>query len=467
MTNASALWRLSAADLSSGIRSGSISAEAATESALARLAAVNPKLNAVVAEMPDEARAAAQSIDRAVARGEDPGCLAGVPVTVKVNVDQKGHATTNGLTLQKELIAQQDSPVVANLRKAGAVIIGRTNTPAFSLRWFTKNNLHGTTKNPRDPGLTPGGSSGGAASAVAAGIGALAHGTDIAGSIRYPAYACGIHGLRPTMGRIPAVNFTSPDRHIGAQLMATSGPIARTIKDLELGFKAMSAPDIRDSWYIPEPAILSQMPKRAVLAIAPDDLSVHPDVTAALRRAADQLSAAGWDIVEAPCPPLRAAVAAQVTLWLSEFKRGASAVMEKENEADSQFVYAQLERHGGVPDFNSVMDALQLRSSMVRDWQVFLQKNPIVILPVSSEPAFPDQLDVSSPQGFDRVFEAQLTQIALPFFGVPALTVSTGLSGTAPVGVQLVAPRYREDLLFEAGSVVEQGGVPASPVDPA
>ncbi|HAE00184.1 MAG TPA: amidase, partial [Rhodospirillaceae bacterium] len=163
MTDTADLWRLSAADLSSGIRAGAFSAQAATESALARLAAVNPKLNAVVTEMPEEALAAAKAIDQAVAKGDPLGCLAGVPVTVKVNVDQKGHPTTNGLIQQKDLIAQEDSPVVANLRKAGAVIVGRTNTPAFSLRWFTKNNLHGATKNPRDPALTPGGSSGGAA----------------------------------------------------------------------------------------------------------------------------------------------------------------------------------------------------------------------------------------------------------------------------------------------------------------
>lgn len=466
MTDTADLWRLSATDLSSGIRAGTFSAQDATESALARLAAVNPALNAVVTEMPEEALAAAKAIDQAVAKGDPLGCLAGVPVTVKVNVDQKGHPTTNGLIQQKDLTAQQDSPVVANLRKAGAVIIGRTNTPAFSLRWFTKNNLHGATKNPRDPALTPGGSSGGAAAAVASGIGALAHGTDIAGSIRYPAYACGIHGLRPTMGRVPAVNFTAPDRHIGGQLMAVSGPIARTIKDLELGFKAMSAPDIRDSWYVPAPAAMPDMPKRVVLATAPENTSVHPDVAAALRKAADQLSNAGWDVVEGPCPPLRAAVAAQVTLWLAEFKRGALKVLEKEDEADSKFVYAQLERHGGVPDFNSVMDALQLRARLVREWQVFLQENPIVLLPVSTEPPFPDQLDVSSPTGFDRVFEAQLTQVALPLFGVPALTVSTGFSGTAPLGVQLVGPRYREDLLFAAGTIIESGGVPPSPIDP-
>ena len=141
-----------------------------------------------------------------------------MPVTVKVNIDQEGFATTNGLKLQRDAIAATNSPVIDNLRKAGAVILGRTNCPAFSYRWFTTNLIHGDTKNPRDPSITPGGSSGGAGAAVAAGIGHIAHGTDIAGSIRYPAYACGVHGLRPTLGRIAAFNASVPERPIGPQI---------------------------------------------------------------------------------------------------------------------------------------------------------------------------------------------------------------------------------------------------------
>ena len=133
--------------------------------------------------------------------------------------------------------------MVTNFRKSGAIIIGRTNTPAFSLRWFTRNQLHGHTLNPHNSSITPGGSSGGAASATAAGIGAIGHGTDIGGSIRYPAYACGLQGLRPTHGRFPAWNASSKDRHIGAQLMAVSGPLTRSILDLELATKVMCAPD--------------------------------------------------------------------------------------------------------------------------------------------------------------------------------------------------------------------------------
>jgi amidase len=235
------IWEMTASEIANKVRSKKLSAVEVTQSHLDRLADVNPAINAVVQEFPDEALRAAQDIDKAVSRGEDPGVLCGVPVTTKVNVDQKGHATTNGLRLQKNLVASDDSPVVSNLRKAGGVIIGRTNTPAFSLRWFTKNDLHGQTLNPRNKSITPGGSSGGAAAAVAAGICAIGQGTDIAGSIRYPAFACGLHGLRPTPGRVPAYNSSAPDRFIGAQLMAVSGPIARSISDIEISLAAMAA----------------------------------------------------------------------------------------------------------------------------------------------------------------------------------------------------------------------------------
>src|ERR1700712_6708 len=168
------LWRLSAEDIAALIKSKKVSAREAATAALARLDAVNPAINAVVDHRPEEVLAQADAIDAALARKEDPGPLAGVPVTIKVNVDQQGFATTNGVKLNRDVIASADNPVVANLRKAGAVLLGRTNAPAFSFRWFTTNLIHGDTKNPRDPGITPGGSSGGAAGAGAGGIGPTA-----------------------------------------------------------------------------------------------------------------------------------------------------------------------------------------------------------------------------------------------------------------------------------------------------
>jgi amidase len=153
------LWRLSAAEMASLIRAKKVSAKEAATAALARLDAVNPRINAVIDHRPEDVLAQASAIDAAIGRGEDVGPLGGVPVTVKVNIDQQGYATTNGLKLQRDAIAKSNSPVIDNLRKSGAVILGRTNCPAFSYRWFTSNQLHGETRNPRDPALTPGGSS--------------------------------------------------------------------------------------------------------------------------------------------------------------------------------------------------------------------------------------------------------------------------------------------------------------------
>jgi amidase len=460
-------WRLDATEIAARIARREVSAREVTQDALARLAAVNPAINAVVQEMPEQALAAADAVDQAIAHGEAIGPMAGVPVTVKVNVDQAGFATTNGLQIQRDLIATEDNPVVANLKKAGAVIIGRTNTPAFSLRWFTRNSLHGHTRNPRHHVLTPGGSSGGAAAATAAGIGAVGHGTDIGGSIRYPAYACGIHGLRPTLGRIPAWNPSGAERAIGAQLMAVSGPLARSIADIRLAFAAMAAEDPRDPWWVPAPLQGPPAPKRAALCVRPEGLATSPEVEAALRDAALRLQNQGWSIVETACPPLREPARLQAMLWLAESRRGLNTALARENDPDASFVFGQMESLCEAPDLNAFQDALQARAGFTRQWQVFLKNYPVLLLPVCAELPFPDLLDVESPDAFRRIIEAQLVQVGLPLMGLPGLTVATGAVGRTPVGVQLIAGRYREDLLLDAGAIIEAAGAPVEACDPA
>ena len=303
------LWRLSAADLARLIKSKKVSAKEAATAALARLDAVNPKINAVVDHRPDEVLAQAAAVDAAIARGEDAGPLAGVPVTVKVNIDQEGFATTNGLKLQRDVIASGNSPVIDNLRKAGAVHARPHQLPGIFLSLVHHQSASmATPRIPRDPGITPGGSSGGAGAAVAAGIGHIAHGTDIAGSIRYPAYACGVHGLRPTIGRIAAFKPALPERTIGPQISAVSGPLARTIGDLRIALAAMSARDCRDPWWVPAPLEGPPMPKRVALCLNPDGLDPVAEVRAAVADAGKRLERAGWTVEEiANTPPLREA----------------------------------------------------------------------------------------------------------------------------------------------------------------
>ncbi len=459
------LWRLSATDLASLIKSRKVSAKEAAQAALARLDAVNPKINAVVDHKPAEVLAEAAAIDAAIARGEDPGVLAGVPVTIKVNVDQEGFATTNGLKLQRDTIAVRNTPVVDNLRKAGAVMLGRTNCPAFSYRWFTTNLLHGDTKNPRDPGITPGGSSGGAGAAVAAGIGHIAHGTDIAGSIRYSAYACGVHGLRPTLGRIPAFNAAVPERPIGPQISAVSGPLARTISDIRIALAAMSARDARDPWWVPAPLEGPAMPKRVAMCLNPDGLNPVAEVTAAVADAGKRLERAGWVVEEiANTPPLREAADLQTKLWIGD---GYEAQLEMaEREGDPGALACLRGNRSKVHPFD-LSKTLTRRATLTRQWLEFFERYAVLLMPVSGELPFPDQLDRKDDASFARVWHAQLPQIAIPFMGLPGLTVSTGLVGRIPVGVQLVSGRYREDLCLAAGEAIEAEGTPSAAIDPA
>jgi len=462
------LYALTAEETVRRVKAKEVSAVEIARAALARLDTVNPAINAVVAHKPEEVLADAARVDAAIARGEDPGLLAGVPVTIKVNTDQKGFANTNGLRLQKDQIAQEDNPVVANFRRAGAVILGRTNTPAFSLRWFTDNSLHGATKNPRDPSLTPGGSSGGAGAATAAGIGAIGHGTDIAGSIRYPAYANGIHGLRPTVGRIAAWNASGAERSIGAQMMAVAGPLARTIGDVRLGLAAMSARDARDPWWVPAPLEGPPAPRRAALCVNPDGLDVVPEVEAALRGAARKLAEAGWTVEEVATPPIRPAALIDEMLWIADPYAAPFAAAAKEGDPGANAVLAAMRSVWKTEDVTlaDFTAALARRNTLVRAWMQFLEGYPVALLPVSATLPFRDGADLEGAEAFARLCEAQLVQIGLPALGLPALTVTTGLVGRAPVGVQVVASKFREDLTLAAGEIIAEGSPAATVVTP-
>jgi amidase len=461
------IWRLPAHELAGLIRAKKVSAKEAATSALARLDAVNPAINAVVDHRPDDVLSQAAAVDAAIARGDDVGVLAGVPVTIKANIDQAGFANTNGLKMQADVIAKDNSPVVDNLRKAGAVILGRTNCPAFSYRWFTTNLIHGNTKNPRDPSITPGGSSGGAGAAVAAGIGHIAHGTDIAGSIRYPAYANGVHGLRTTVGRIAAFNAALPERTIGPQIAAVSGPLARTIGDLRISLAAMSMPDMRDPWWVPAPLEGPPMPKRAALCVNPEGLDPVPEVKAAVVDAAKRLERAGWIVEEVTSlPPLKEAAEHQTKLWLGDNYEGQLAAAEREGDPGALACLRGNKSKVFPFDPLTLSKILTRRATLVREWSLFLEKYPVLLMPVSGELPFLDQLDTKDDASFARVWRAQLPQIAIPFMGLPGLTVSTGLVGRVPVGVHVVAGRYREDLCLLAGEAIEAGGTPPSPIDP-
>jgi len=461
------LWKLSASELAQRVRRREVSVREVAADSLARMDAVNPRINAIVECRPDHVYAQADRLDAMLGRGEDPGPLAGVPVTVKINTDEAGFATTHGLRAQQNLLAQHNSPAVDNLQRAGALLIGRSNSPTLALRWFTDNLVHGKTRNPRDPGLTPGGSSGGGAAGVAAGIGHIALGSDIGGSVRYPAYACGIHGLRPGLGRVPAFNASSPERAIGPQLMSGTGPMARTIADLRLALAAMSMPDARDPWYAPVPLAGPSRPKRVALCLRPGGMTIAAEVEAALRDAASRLVDAGWQVDEIDdTPSLQAAADIQQQLWLGDGFEQLVAAVERDGDPGAQAVLRGVRGKVATLPPDIVAQALLRRATALREWQLFFADHPVLLLPASTELPFPDDLDRQGDEGFQRVWNAQLPMRAFPAIGLPGLAVTTGFAGTTPVGVQLVADRFREDLCLDAGADIEARGERVVVVDP-
>ena len=464
-----ALWQLEACEIARLVRTGQVSAREATSSVLGRLHAVNPRLNAVVRVLEAEALAAADAADIRRARGEALPPLHGVPVTTKVNVDQAGLPNDNGVVAFRDVIAEQDNPVVANLRQAGAIIIGRTNTPAFSMRLFTENDLHGATLNPWNPRHTPGGSSGGAGAAIAAGIGAIAHGNDIAGSIRWPAFCNGVVGLRPTNGRVPSFNPSAPAaRGMASQLMAVNGPLARSVRDVRLGLHAMAARDMRDNRWTdaplegPPPA----RPLRVAMVVAPDGAPTAPALQAATREAGRRLAAAGYVVEEVPTPSFARLEALWHRIGVPDVFGGLEAKIAQYGDhriRHSAGLWRQLHPPRDFADYRA---ALAERDAELHHWLMFMETYPLVLLPGGGEPALPVGLDLLGLEEMRRCFAAIHTQVGLPVLGTPVLALPLGEDSGLPLGVQLMAGRFREDLVLAAGEVIEAATGPHRPIDP-
>jgi amidase len=440
------------------------------ESALGRLEAVNPRINAVIDILADEALLAADRADAARSRGEEVGPLHGVPVTAKINVDYFGRATTNGVPAFRERVAAADSPPIANWRKAGAIFIGRTNVPPFSARFFTANELYGTTLNPWSAAHTPGGSSGGAAAAVATGIGALAHGNDRAGSIRYPAYACGVAGLRPTLGRVPTFEATNPQEpSITTQLTHVQGPLARSIADLRLGLAAMAMRDPRDPWYVNAPLEPRSggMPIRVALFTDIPGTKLHPAVSLALRNAASWLIDAGYAVEEASPPKFEEAARLFFTLVRSEERGGATKAIQELGDDALRRARSSTMAYASELDYSGYIAAFAFRAQVLREWLLFFERFPLLLMPVSCEPPVPVDFDQQGDEAVARMLTAHHPMLAVSILGLPGLSVPTGLSDGVPIGVQVVASRFREDLCLAAGEVIESRQPLRTPITPA
>jgi amidase len=459
------LWQRSACELAEGIGRRTFSCREVMESVVGRIREKNGALNAIVYDYTEEALVEARRADEDLAAGRVRGALHGVPVTIKENVDQQGKPTPNGLPALATVIAPDDAPLVRNLRRAGAIIVGRTNTPELSMRATTDNPLHGRTFNPWHHDASPGGSSGGAGAAAAAGFGPIHHGNDIGGSLRFPAFTCGLATVKPTPGRIPAYNpSATAERGLLAQLMSVQGAICREVRDVRLATRVMAQRDARDPWWTPVP--FDGEPVTAPIRVAftrnAHGYPMHPDIRAALERAAAWLAAVGYAVEEVEPPAITEPARAWFSVGIAEMKVMLYPLARQHGSRTIQDIFDWYAKRAGALDADGYMLGAADRTRLTRQWSVFLEDHPLVLTPFLMRPTFPWNYDA---QGFAQamdLFDAAIYSFGVNYLGLPAGVVPVGLVDGLPAGVQIVGRRFREDLILDAMAVVEaQVGVMA------
>jgi amidase len=454
------VWQWTALQTAAAIRSGAISSVEVVEAHIARMRDVNPRLNAVVVDLSEDALKAAKAADNARARKTGLGALHGVPITIKENVDYAGRPNPNGVPAQMNIIAPSDAPVVRNLKKAGAIVLGLTNTPEFSFRGFTENPLHGLTLNPWDDEITCGGSSGGAGAAVAAGIGTIAHGNDIGGSLRWPAHCNGVVTIKPTQGRVPAYNESAAaERPMLAHLMSAQGPLARSVADVRTALEVMSQRDPRDPWWVGAPLVGSKPkgPIKVALAKLPDDMDVAPSVRGALRQAADHLERSGYRVSETEVPDINGVWQTWCDIITNETVVLQEAAMLKVTSPDFHAAWGGIKAKANMLDLPGWMRATAARNGHIRAWQLFFEEFPVVLAPTTVKPTPGPREDAISPERTRELFWNDLRFIsAINVLGLPGAVVPVTLHEGQPIGVQLIAGRYREDLALDAAAAIEK-----------
>jgi aspartyl-tRNA(Asn)/glutamyl-tRNA(Gln) amidotransferase subunit A len=452
-----ALCFLPATDLAAGIRAREVSPVEAVDAVLGRIEALNPRLNAFCFLHADEARAQARAAEAAVMRGDDLGPLHGVPVSVKDNLAIAGKPHTTGSRLLRDNIAHESSPIATRIVGAGGIIVGRTNTPEFAWRGSTDNRLFGETRNPWDLTKTAGGSSGGAGSAVAAGLTSLSLGTDGAGSIRIPASFCGIVGHKPSFGRVPF--FPSPGAN---ELAAAAGPMTRTVRDAALFLDVLTGPDDRDRFSLPAP---TERYAEAVeggvqgwrIAWSPDlgHIPVDPEVRQIAERAARVFVDLGAHL---DTPALGLPDPEPLLAVLYPFVQAAShAGRPPEEHAEMDPGLVEIARQGAQLTAVEIGRAMAARSAYWDRMCRAIEPFDVLVTPTVSVPAF--ELGIVGPDSVNGRPVAHLAwTLAYPFnqTGQPAITVPCGFTSDGlPVGLQIVGKRNADDAVLRAAAAFE------------
>ena len=418
---------------------------------LARIAAVNEKLNAAVALQPEGARAQARAADQALARGRASGPLHGVPITIKDSLATAGIVSTAGTKGWANRVPKEDATVVARLKRAGAIILAKTNTPEFTLADSTDNQIYGRTNNPWALTRTPGGSSGGAAALVAVGGTPLDIGSDTGNSIRYPAHVCGVAGLKPTSGRVPrtghAIDFTGY-----IQSFTTLGPIARFVDDLALVLRIIAGPDGRDPHVVPVPVSdPTQVRLTGLKVVYYVDNGVVPATTetqAAVRNAAQAIAKHGAKVDERRPPDLMEAADLIEKLFLADGGEWIRRLLRSAGTEGGGSLAGLFGEKIATEELTRLLEELdRIRSRLL----AFMDSTDVILCPVQPTPAVKHG-ETDTPEFFRGDSYSNVFNLT----GWPGASVPVGKSPEGlPIGVQVVAGPWREDRVLRVAKQIE------------
>jgi Asp-tRNA(Asn)/Glu-tRNA(Gln) amidotransferase A subunit family amidase len=456
------LTSTSAVDLASMMREKRVSPVEVAEAYLHRIDEQNPRLNAFVHVEPERVLREARKAEAAIQRGESTGPLHGVPLSIKSSIDVAGYRCEAGTKLRAGYIAARDAVLVDRLRAAGAIILGVTNCPELLMAWETDNVLYGRTNNPWDVSRTAGGSSGGESAAIAAGMSAGGVGSDGGGSIREPAHFCGICGLKPTPGRIPALGHFPICAGPFAQL-GVVGPMARTVADLRLLFEVMSGYDDAD---VSSVAVALRLPQgksaqEHSIGYFEDDgrTPVTPETRAAVRAAAEALGQAGFRT--APFRPENLELARD--LWWKFFGVAGGMLLGPMVKGHEQDLSPQLRQflgwvaaeptHTGHTLLYTWLQRDELRTQFLAQMRVF----SVLVCPVAAIPAFRHGERNWQVEGHNvKYLDAWSYTEWFNLLGLPACVVPVGRSPEGlPIGVQIVGRPWEEDLVLQVAAAIE------------
>jgi len=453
---------LPAAEMARQIREKKVSPLELAEAHLEKIERLNPKLNAFVDVAPERVRRDARAAEEVLAAGGRVGPLHGVPISIKSSVDVAGMKCEAGTRLRAGYVPAEDAPLVSRLRRAGAIVMGMTNTPELLMAWETDNLLHGRTNSPWDLERTPGGSSGGEAAAIAAGMSAGGVGSDGGGSIRVPAHFSGICGLKPTPGRIPSTGHF-PASGGPFAILGVVGPIARTVEDLKLLFEVMQGPDDGDTCAAPVPVRWPNESETKQLKIGyfEDDgrTPVAPEIRAAVRKAAKALSHAGF-AVEPFCP--QGLDEARV-LWKKFFVKVGGMLIgpmfDRRKRDISPMLQQFLEWSGAEPQFteNSLLAAWFRRDQLQVEFMRQMREYPIMLCPPAAIPAFRHRERSWVVEGKTiHYLDAWSYTEWFNLLGNPAAVVPLSqTAGGLPVGVQIVGRPWAEEEVLSVATMLE------------